>query len=127
MRETGLTRRELLCGAVIAAVGWPLASAHASGLAAIRAGTYRALVRACGARHARPASRDFDRWYAGQDAVVRAHAGAVLDRLTPLTPARLAADARPERAALLAAALGLVAIACAPPPGEDERPAVMPA
>ena len=99
----------------------------------VRAATYRRLIGAVGRapdrrfshRDAEAAVRDFRRWYDGRDATVRAHADAVLDTLaceSDLTYARLAGAATPEGSAVLAAALGLAAVACDPPP-DDGRAA----
>ena len=73
------------------------------------------------------AAREFARWYAAQDASVRAHADAVLDGLAAapvLGSARFAEAAGPAAgadAALFAAALDLAALTCAPPADEDEH------
>jgi hypothetical protein len=139
--EHGLTRRQaLLVGGMAAGVAlWPFGPSEvawgASGFDAVRVATYRRLIRAVGRapdrrfshRDAVAAARDFRRWYDGQDATVCAHADAVLDALaseSDLTYARLAGAATPEGSAVLAAALGLAAVACDPPPDEDERPTV---
>ena len=81
-----------------------------------------------GTRSAAAAAREFARWYAAQDASVRAHADAVLDGLAAapvLGSARFAEAAGPAAgadAALFAAALDLAALTCAPPADEDEHP-----
>jgi hypothetical protein len=139
--EHGLTGREaLLAGGMAAGVAlWSFGPGEVawgtSRLNPVRAATYRRLIGALGRapdrrfshRDAEAAVRDFRRWYDGQDATVRAHADAVLDTLaseSDLTYARLAGAATPEGSAVLAAALGLAAVACDPPPDEDERPTV---
>jgi hypothetical protein len=106
-----------------------------SGLHPRRAVAYRRLIRVLGRtcerrygwRGSAAATRDFARWYGTCDATVRAHVDAVLDAVVigaPLTPRRLQRPASPTAAAQLAAALNLAAVACEPPPDEDERPAV---
>jgi hypothetical protein len=107
----------------------------AGGLDPRRAATYRRFVRVLhGApdgrfarRPAAAASVAFAEWYAAQEPEVREHADAVLDRLAAaprLSCAGLRAAAPPHEAAVLAAAVALAAVACDPPPGEDERPAL---
>jgi hypothetical protein len=139
--DHGLTRRQaLLAGGMAAGVAlWPFGPGvvawRSSRLNPVRAATYRRLIGAVGRapdrrfshRDAGAAARDFRRWYDSQDAAVRAHADAVLDTLageSDLTYARLAGAATPAGSAVLAAALGLAAVGCDPPPDEDERPTV---
>lgn len=139
--EIRVTRRRALAAAAWAAAAVLLPAGRgglawgASGLAPRRAATYRTLVHVLGQgpdprfRHRRPAAaaRDFARWYAGQDASVRAHADAVLDALAAgFTPryARLVQAAAPQDAAVVATAVALAAVACDPPPDVDERPTV---
>ncbi len=142
--QAGLTRRGALAAAALglAAGVLPGVSARAAapaGAAATldpgRAAAFRRLVAVLhGApdprfarRPAREATAAFAAWYAGQEACVRAHADAVLDRLAA-GPAPACADlgraAAPQDAAVLAAAVALAAGACDPPPDEDERPAL---
>jgi hypothetical protein len=141
-----LTRRGALVVAGVAASttvmpGWAAGatSAPAPRLDPRRATTYRRLVRTLhhapdGRFRHRPAdaaTRAFARWYAEQDEPTRRHADAVLDALRARLLARGAVlDAPPQaarapaadHAPLVAAAVGLAAIACEPPPAEDERP-----
>lgn len=136
----GLTRRHALLAGALAA-GAALVPARlawaARGPGPVRSATYARLVATLrrapdgayrGARSAAAAAREFARWYAAQDASVRAHADAVLDGLAAapvLGSARFAEAAGPAAgadAALFAAALDLAALTCAPPPDEDEHP-----
>jgi hypothetical protein len=139
--QHGLTRRQALLAAGLATgvALWPFGPSEVVGAAGrlnpVRAATYRRLIGAVGQapdrrfshRGAGAAVRGFRRWYDHQDASVRAHADAVLDTLgfeSDLTYARLARAETPEGSALLAAAIGLAAVACDPPPDEDERPTI---
>lgn len=138
--RAGLTRRHVLLAGALAA-GAALLPARlawaARGPAPARSATYARLVATLrrapdgayrGTRDAATAARDFAGWYAAQDATVRAHADAVLDRLAGAPAlgyvrfAQAAAPAAGADAALFAAALGLAAVTCAPPPDADERP-----
>jgi hypothetical protein len=140
-RDGWVTRRGALIAAGItaaAALGprWTVGAAWgAPVLHPRRAVRYRRLVAALGHApdgrfrgcRAGRATRDFARWYARQDATVRAHADAVLDALAPAMTAgyaRLAhaPSAGPRASAVVAAALDLAAITCEPPLTEDERP-----
>jgi hypothetical protein len=138
----GLTRRHAVIAAAagVAASLAPGRPAWGAGrLHARRAATYRRLVRllrdAPDGRFAnRPAAatRTFAAWYARQDATTRAHADAVLDALGRRSHTSYAdlAVAAPRGAgpfdAVVAAAVGLAAIACDPPLAEDERPLTPP-
>ena len=139
----GITRRHaLLSGvaALAAALTLPLrpgvARAAAQRLTLRRTATYGRLVATLrtaptgrfAGLGATAATREFARWYAAQDASIRAHVDAVLDQVRgalPLGYDDFAAAARPEAgadAAPFAAAVALAAATCAPPPAEDERP-----
>jgi hypothetical protein len=132
--------------AVAAAPWWrsvPVAAASPA-LSVRRAATFRALVRSLhgapdgrfGVVGAVAAERRFARWYAAQDAAVRAHADAVLDAVGRRSVpgyrrlARGAATCRgpaaAPRSAAVAAAVSLVEGVCEPPPAEDERPLAPP-
>ena len=132
-----LTRRHALlaAGAGLAAVLVPVRPAWAvGGLQRRRAATYHRLVRLLSQapdgrfanRPAGVAARAFARWYAGQDDAGRAHADAVLDALAARgLPGYEALAAAPD--AVVAAAVGLAAIGCDPPPADaDERPVTPP-
>jgi hypothetical protein len=136
-----ITRRHALIGAAAAAaLAAAPARAAAIGTAPMlhprRAATYRRLVAglrgAPGGRFAHrgatPATRAFAGWYAGQDAAIRAHADAVLDRVRAAGIARYGDLERAAAAQdpLAAAAVALAAVACEPPPAEDEHPVVPP-
>jgi len=95
-----LNRRELIKGggllaaAIMAGAGLPAAAPAAApaGLSARHGAVYERLIRSLqgapgsGAAHmdAAAATERFARWYAAQDAAIRAHADAVLDELDGL-------------------------------------------
>ena len=135
----GSTRRQALLTAAMAAgatlVPWARSAWAAAALRPARLATYRRLVVVAGAapgfcpRDAANAARDFARWYGAQDPAIRTHADAILDALAPVLrggPPPFAPEAQPHLAATLAAAAGLAAVTCAPPPDEDERPLAPP-
>jgi hypothetical protein len=133
----GVTRRQalVLAGMAAGAALWPLGRGNlawgAAGLHPRRAATYRELIGLLGRapdprfrRRAGAATRDFACWYERQEPAVRAHADAVLDALASgpaMKGSRLARAATPQGAAVVAAAMGLAAVSCDPPPDEDER------
>jgi len=137
--QDDLTRRGALAAAAagllagVLPAGTARAAGPAGGLDPRRAAAFERLVtalhRAPDPRFAhlpaRTAARAFAAWYAGQDAVAREHADAVLDRLAAgpaPDPADLERAAPAPDAAVLAAGIALAAVACDPLPDEDERP-----
>jgi hypothetical protein len=138
-RTGGITRRHALAAGALAAAAALVPGARipaawaAPRLQPRRAATYRRLVavlrgapdgRFSGRRPA-AATRAFARWYAAQDDAARAHADAALDALgsRPLASyGELARTARRDGDPAVAAAVALAALACEPPPDEDERP-----
>ena len=152
-----LNRRELIKGggllaaAILAGAGLPATAPAAApaGLSARHTAVYERLIRSLqgapgsGAGHleAAAATQRFARWYAAQDAAIRAHADAVLDQLDALglraggrgqglATLRAAGsggvasptEAAAVRAAAVAAGLALAARSLDAAPDPDEAP-----